>query len=232
MAEREGYWEFGPVSVRQVVAGPLRSNAYILVDHQEGVAAVIDPVDDAPKLLGALKEEGDPRVEAILATHGHFDHVMAAKELRTATGAPFLISEREVQRLKEAKDRAAIYMGIIIEDPAEPDGQLEDGQELQVGSARLQAIDTQGHSRGDLSFLLYLADSTGPVAVFSGDTLFAGSIGRTDRGGSMMALMASIEHRLLTLPDDTLVLSGHGPSTTIGKERQENPFLQSLKQQG
>ena len=231
-----------PAGVRIVTlaVGPLEANCYLVLDEQGRRAAVIDPGDEAERILRAL---GEFRVEWIAVTHAHFDHVGALKELKERTGAPFFMHPADREILAYAPDAAQLFTGRPVPQPPEPDGLLEHGQTLRLGSATIEVRHTPGHSPGGVSFVLHVtssdpADGEGDEAatsggraallgVFTGDALFAGSIGRTDLpGGDYETLLRSIRRELLTLPDTCPVYPGHGPATTIGQERRANPFLQ------
>jgi hydroxyacylglutathione hydrolase len=162
----------------------------------------------------------------ILATHAHWDHVLAARELKELTGAPFAIHEEAVPMLNVLPQQGARFGLPRFPDPPEIDRLLTgDGETVELGAIKFETLYTPGHAPGHLGFLMR-DDSGTPALVFSGDALFAGSIGRTDLpGGDYTRLMRSIREKLLTLPDAVVVLSGHGPQTTIGRERATNPFL-------
>jgi len=165
-------------------------------------------------------EAQDLKVSQIWITHGHVDHVAAVGDVKQATGARVLMhaSDKGMYQMCVAQ---ALLFGIRASEPPEPDGFLQDGEILELGELRAEVIGTPGHSKGGVSF--YFAEQK---AVFVGDTLFQGSIGRTDLpGGSMKELMQNIHRHLLTLPEDTRVYCGHGPPTTIGTEKRTNPFV-------
>jgi glyoxylase-like metal-dependent hydrolase (beta-lactamase superfamily II) len=199
--------------------GPLQANCTILGDEVSGEAIVIDPGDEADRIARRLNELG-LKLKEILLTHAHIDHVSGALPLKRLTGAPILLNENDLPLLRTMATQAA-WLGIETPETAPPDGSLADG--LRVGLDRYPAevLHTPGHSQG--SVCLYFAPLKLLVA---GDTLFAGSIGRTDLpGGNGEQIIHSIQTRLLTLPDETRVLTGHGPETTIGLERRGNPYL-------
>ncbi len=199
--------------------GPLQANCILLGDEESGEAIVIDPGDEAERIHGRLTELG-LKLKQILVTHAHIDHVGGAIKLKRLTGAPILINENDLPQLKIMKMQAS-WLDMSTPETAPPDENLTDG--LSVGLERYPAevIYTPGHTQG--SVCLYFAPLKLLVA---GDTLFEGSIGRTDLpGGNFDQIIDSIHTRLLPLPDETRVLTGHGPETTIGKERRSNPFL-------
>lgn len=209
----------GPV-VRTVPVGPLQCNCSIVADPQAGEALVIDPGDEADRILLALAEV-KCRAVVLLHTHGHFDHIGATARVQRATGAAIRIHDAD-RPLYDALPEQASFFGLAAEPPAPPDGGLGDGEEIAFGRFRAVAIHTPGHTPGSTSFRL---DGDPPI-LFSGDTLFRRSIGRTDLwGGDTGTILASIREKLYTLPEDTRVVCGHGPDTTVGEERKNNPFV-------
>lgn len=206
----------GDLSVEAVPVGPFQVNCYVL--HAGDEAVVVDPGAEAERILGRVDEVG-ATVEAICLTHGHMDHVTAVADVREATGAPVWLHPDDRAIYDQAPDHAARFMGAEMEAPPAPDRELEPGP-WSAGPVDAEVLHTPGHTPGGVT--LHLADE-GLALV--GDVLFAGGIGRTDLGGDRATLMASIEEVLLELPDETRVLPGHGPETTIGREKQVNPFL-------
>jgi glyoxylase-like metal-dependent hydrolase (beta-lactamase superfamily II) len=205
--------------VFQLPIGPLETNCYILCCEESKAAAVIDPGFDGNQIAKFVQER-DFNIDKILLTHAHVDHVGGLPELKEATGAPIYMHPEAVDMLEQAPKTATLFGYFIDELPA-PDVLLADGDEVQVGEERLEVLFTPGHAPGHISFY-----SATLRLVFDGDALFRGSIGRTDFPyASHEVLMASIWDKLMALPDETQVLSGHGPVTTIGAERKENPFL-------
>ena len=202
--------------------GPLHCNCTILGDEEAGEAIVIDPGDEVGRIYRRLVTLG-LKLKQILITHAHIDHVGGALKLKRLTGAPILLNEDDLPQLKIMAMQAE-WLGVETPETASPDASLADG--LRVGLERYPAevLHTPGHTQG--SVCLHFA----PLKmVIAGDTLFAGSIGRTDLpGGNSRQIIESIESRLLALPDETKVLPGHGPATTIGAERRSNPFLHGL----
>ena len=201
--------------------GPLQCNCTILADEETREAIVVDPGDEVSRIHRRLTALG-LTLKQILVTHAHIDHVGGALKLKRLTGAPILLNENDLPLLKMMAMQAG-WLGLETPETAAPDASLTDG--LRVGLERYpaQVLHTPGHTQG--SICLHFA----PLKmVIAGDTLFAGSIGRTDLpGGNSRQIIDSIETRLLALPDETKVLPGHGPATTIGQERASNPFLRS-----
>ena len=199
--------------------GPLQCNCTILGDEEAGEAIVIDPGDETGRIHRRLISLG-LKLKQILVTHAHIDHVGGALKLKRLTGAPILLNENDLPLLKMMEEQAG-WIGVETPEIAPPDASLTDG--LIVGLERYPAtvLHTPGHTQG--SVCLHFAPLNMLIA---GDTLFAGSIGRTDLpGGNSQQILDSIHSRLLALPEETRVLPGHGPATTIGKERSSNPFL-------
>lgn len=197
----------------------MQTNCYLVGCEETSQAAIIDPSWDGRSIL-AMAENDGWQITHILLTHAHFDHIGGLQELKSATGAPIFAHPDAVDMLRDATMSAAFF-GMRIPQPPPPDDMLADGQVLAVGDLQLHVLYTPGHAPGHVCF--HLPDYG---VLFDGDVLFQGSIGRTDLpGGDYDALMTSIKGRLLTLPDDTRVFSGHGSPTTIGQERRTNPFL-------
>ena len=202
--------------------GPLQCNCTILGDEQTGEAIVIDPGDEVGRIHRRLTQLG-LKLKQILVTHAHIDHVGGALKLKRLTGAPIMLNENDLPLLKMMESQAA-WLGIATPETAPPDESLAEGQLVGLEQYPAQVLHTPGHTQG--SVCLHFAPLKLLVA---GDTLFAGSIGRPDLpGGNFGQIIDSIETRLLALPDETKVLPGHGPATTIGAERKSNPFLQTL----
>jgi hydroxyacylglutathione hydrolase len=203
-----------------LVVGALQVNCYILGSETTGRALVIDPGDNAPAILNALRQRRW-RLTHILATHGHFDHLLAARPLQEATGAPLYIHPAEQPLLQALRQTALAWLGTDPGEPPEIGGELQPGTTLSFDDMALEIRATPGHSPGGVS----LVDAAGR-RVFTGDALFAGSVGRTDLpGGDARVLLNSIRDELISLPADYTVLPGHGPATTVGHEQRTNPFL-------
>lgn len=206
-------------SVLQLPLGPLQTNCYILTCTDTKDAIVIDPSWDGAKILATVNAQGW-RLAGIFLTHAHFDHVGGLAELVTASNAPVGAHPDAWPMLKQAPASGALW-GIHIDPVPVPDVSLEDGQQITVGNLQGQVLFTPGHAPGHVCFYF-----PSEHLLFSGDALFQGSIGRTDLpGGDLDLLLSGIRRHLLVLPDETVVLSGHGPATTIGDERRMNPFL-------
>jgi len=207
------------LQVEKLIVGPLASNCYIIWDDKNRIAAIIDPGEDAKDIIKKV-DELDIEINYILATHGHFDHVGAVAQLKREIDVEFLAHKGDFFFIEDGKN-AARRWGFIIDQPPKPDRFIEDGDIIKIGEHELKVLHTPGHSPGGVSFLHN-------KMVFCGDTLFQGSIGRTDfRMGSFEELKQSIKSRLYTLPDSTIVYTGHGPSTTIGTEKMFNPFVRA-----
>lgn len=209
------------LSIKYVTLGIASTNAYVIGDDATNEAVLIDPVDQAETLVQVASESGWT-IKLILATHAHFDHVLASKRLKELTGAPFYIHHEAAEWLKGLPDAGVRFTGAPFPEAATPDRLLTTEPEtIELGEIRLETLYTPGHAPGHLSF--FLRDHG---IVFSGDSLFAGTVGRTDIPGSDPALLIqSIREKLMTLDDDVTVLPGHGRPTTIGHERATNPYL-------
>ncbi|MBW2654172.1 MAG: MBL fold metallo-hydrolase [Deltaproteobacteria bacterium] len=203
--------------IKKLEVGPIMANCFILGCELTKQAVVIDPGDDADRILMELGKS-NLTVKYLINTHGHFDHVSANKRMKEATGAQIAIHPEDEPMLHELS-QSALMFGLSAENSPPADILLKDGDEVSFGDITLQVIHTPGHSRGGIS--LYTKGH-----LFSGDTLFAGSIGRTDlSGGDYDTLISSIKEKLLIFDEDTIVYTGHGPETTIGNEKRMNPFL-------
>jgi glyoxylase-like metal-dependent hydrolase (beta-lactamase superfamily II) len=200
--------------------GPLQCNCSVVADETTREAMVIDPGDEIDRILQIVEQHG-LSVKQIVVTHAHIDHVGGAAKLKRLTGAPILINKNDSTLLKMLAIQAA-WVGMASPEKVHIDQDLADGDVIKTGSLVSTVMHTPGHTEG--SVCLYFAPEQKLIA---GDTLFAGSIGRTDLpGGSFRKIMNSLHHRVLALPDETIVIPGHGPLTTIAEERATNPFLQ------
>jgi glyoxylase-like metal-dependent hydrolase (beta-lactamase superfamily II) len=199
--------------------GLLQCNCTILGDEQSREAIVVDPGYEVPRILAALARH-QLTVRQIVVTHAHIDHIASALELKRITGAPILYNQADLP-LAAMMDEQAQWIGVAPPQVAPPDHSPADLETIAVRGLDAQVIHTPGHTEGSLCLLVPAAS-----LLLAGDTLFAGSVGRTDLpGGNHRKLLESIRERLLPLPDSTLVIPGHGPATTIGEERVSNPFL-------
>ena len=199
--------------------GPLACNCTILGDEQAGEAIVIDPGEEIGRIQKRLAAHG-LKLKQILVTHGHIDHIGGALKLKRLTGAPIYLNEGDLEQLALMQEQAS-WVGVETPETAPPDESLADGMTVGLDAYPAKVLHTPGHTQGSVS--LHFAPLKLLVA---GDTLFAGSIGRTDLpGGNYEQIIDSIQTRLLALPDETKVMPGHGPASTIGAERRSNPFL-------
>lgn len=200
------------------VVGPLGCNCYVVGDPATKEAIVIDPGGDAALLIEELVKLG-VTVKAIVATHAHFDHLIAGEELRVHTGAPFHLHSADRFLLDWWHESGRLFLGVELPPPPEIDADANDGLVLAAGSAQLEVLHTPGHSPGSISLV-------GSDALFSGDALFAGSVGRTDLpGGDTKVLVDAIKSKLFAFGDEMPVYPGHGGVTTVGEEKERNPFV-------
>ena len=199
--------------------GPLHCNCSIIGDETTREAMVIDPGDDIEDVLALIRKH-KLQVKQIVVTHAHIDHVGGAMKLRAATGAPILLNQNDYTLLKML-DVQATWIGVAAPGEVKIDQSVSTGDTVKAGAHAANILHTPGHTEGSVC-LYFPAEKL----LIAGDTLFAGSIGRTDLpGGSMQKIMQSLHSTVLALPDETVVIPGHGPLTTIGEERESNPFL-------
>jgi hydroxyacylglutathione hydrolase len=216
--------------------GLLQCNCSIVGDPETHEAVVIDPGDEVKRILGILTKHG-LKVRAIVSTHAHIDHVGGLAKLHHATGAPVLMHRDDLDLYQHLPEQAS-WLGVRTPETTDVDSFLREGDTVRWGNYEARVLHTPGHTRGSLCLYLPVEaeshdgridvsqDAHLAPQLFAGDTLFAGSIGRTDLwGGSFPEIMRSLQTKILELPDETFVLPGHGPETTVGEERQSNPFL-------
>ncbi len=200
-----------------VVVGPLQENSYVIACEESKEAVVIDPGAEAERIYRVVTFHGF-RLKYIMNTHGHLDHIGGVAEMVEQAGAPFLLHQNDVYLIEGIEDEP-LQAFFQVPIPPPPERFLKDGDIIAVGHLKFQVLHTPGHTPGSVCFLV---ENT----LFSGDTLFSSSVGRTDMpGGSHEQLIRSIREKLLPLHDDISIYPGHGPETTIGRERQCNPYL-------
>ena len=203
--------------IKKLEVGPIVTNCFIVGCESTKEAVVIDPGDDPDKILMKLAES-ELKVKYLMNTHGHFDHVSANKRMKKATGAPIAIHPGDEPMFNELSQSAKMF-GLESEDSPPADIHLNEGDDISFGEITFKVLHTPGHSKGGIC--LYTKGH-----LFAGDTLFSGSIGRTDLpGGDFDTLISSVRQKIFPLDDDTIVYAGHGPETTIGREKATNPFL-------
>jgi len=203
--------------LEHLMVGPLQSNCFIVGDEVSGEAIIIDPGGDGDMILNTVNRK-PWKVTAILNTHAHFDHIAANAVVKNGTGAPLIAPRGDSLFMAQAHIAARMY-GMEVDASPEPDRLLDDGDSIDLGDEKIKMILTPGHTPGGATFVT-------SIGIFPGDSLFAGSIGRTDLpGGDYETLINSIKTRILVLDDDTPVYPGHGPATTVGRERTHNQFL-------
>ena len=205
------------VILKMLVVGPIQSNCYILGCERTRQAAVIDPGGDVDKILMALTKD-NLRCVYIINTHGHFDHSAGNKRLKEVTGAQLIIHRADAPMIVHQAANGGMW-GMKVENSPLPDRTVEEGEFITFGDISLKVLHTPGHSGGGISLV------TDRMA-FVGDTLFAGSIGRTDfPGGDHEALLRNVREKIFPLGDDVVIYPGHGPKTTVGREKRMNPFF-------
>ena len=210
-----------PVSeiiVHGIVVGQFMENCWVIGNRRTGEAICVDPGGEPDEVLAMARDMG-VHIKYIANSHAHIDHILGVGAVRDATGAKFLLHPGDLDMARNTATMAKGWMGIDIENPPDPDAFLDDNDEIDVDGLKLKVLFTPGHTRGSVCFY-----ANG--VLFAGDTLFQGSVGRTDLpGGDEAEELASIVDRLLVLPDDTIVLPGHNDQTTIGQERLRNPYV-------
>lgn len=208
--------------VESIVVGMLQVNCYVLGCEQTGEGVVVDPGDYGGRILDLVRQLG-LKIVAIPNTHAHFDHVLAVDEVRATTGAPFWLHRDDEPVLARGREMVRLWMGYDPGPMPAVDGHIEAGDTLRFGKQEMEVRLAPGHSPGSVVYIHHPSKQA-----FVGDVLFAGSVGRFDFPGSDgPTLLRSIREQLLTLPDDYTVQPGHGPATTVGRERRRNPYLQA-----
>ena len=207
---------------KSLAVGPVGCNCTVVVCPITHEALIVDPGGDAGKILALLPKLG-ARAVGIVHTHGHFDHILGTREVAAATGAPISIHGSDLD-LYQGLVRQARHFDLVAEEPPQPVQILAGGETLRFGQLQARVLHTPGHTPGSVG--LFIAATGGAPLLLAGDTLFAGGIGRTDfPGGSSQQILRSIRDKLFALPDETVVVPGHGPETTIGEEREHNPYV-------
>ncbi len=207
----------GSLTIESMELGELQTNCYLIAENQSSKAVVIDPADEGDRIVQMIQQR-EWILEKILLTHGHYDHIGGLNTLREKADVEVWIHRADAEMLVDAVKNLSLFVGSAYTS-READGFLIEGEIITIGSTEMEVLHTPGHTQGSVSFL-------GSGFVVVGDTLFQGSIGRTDfPGSSSEALIDSIRQKLLILPGETKVYPGHGPQTTIDAERRGNPFL-------
>lgn len=205
------------MKIVSLTVGPIMGNCFLVYDEEAKEAMVIDPGAEGPRIVREIEKRG-LKVKYIVNTHGHSDHIGGNSSVKDATGAKLLIHEEDAPMLTDSRRNLSVFMGENLKLPA-ADEYLKEGDQLEIGNLKFTVIHTPGHTRGGVCLF-------GEGVLFSGDTLFEGSIGRTDfPGGSYKAIIQSIKEKLLVLDDEVIVYPGHGGETSIGREKVINPFL-------
>lgn len=214
------------IDARMLTVGPVQENCFIVREAGASRGVIVDPGEEADRILEAVKELGIEQVEAILVTHTHFDHIGAVAPVARATGAPVYCPEIERQVLANINDYVP-WPDFGPFESYEADHTLQGGEQLELAGLAIEVISTPGHSPGHVTYAISASD-----ALFSGDVLFQGSVGRVDLpGGDWPTLLASIERLIDAFPPEATVYPGHMGITTLGRERASNPFLRELTQQ-
>lgn len=207
--------------MKSLVVGPIETNCYIIWDHSTKEAAVIDPGAEDQSIIGAIESAG-VRPSIILLTHGHFDHVFCAGDISQRYGCPIAMHKDDEEQVAGTMAVAQMYQDVSSFLQFQVNQWLRDGDRLTVGETAIDVLHTPGHSPGGLTFAV-------DGCVFTGDALFAQGIGRSDfPGGNHEQLISSIQTRIFAYADETKVYPGHGPSTTVGREKRSNPYCRIL----
>ncbi len=212
------------MQIKVVVTGPLEENCYIVFDEDTNECIIIDPGDDGEEIENEIKKiSEDIKVKYILLTHAHFDHVGALKYVKEKFGGEILMHKGDLFLLQRAHEVAMMF-GLTVQKQPPPDRFIEDSDEIWLNERiKIKAIYVPGHSPGGMAYLFTYKKE---FHLFTGDILFAGSIGRTDLpGGNFEMLISGIKNKLMVLPPETIVYPGHGPTTTIAREKLTNPFI-------
>lgn len=210
-----------PLIIDTVVVSPFQTNCYIVGCPETKEGIIIDPGDEPERILAVVNFH-QLKIVAIIATHGHLDHVLAVGSVKKATRASFLLPEPDLEIAKSAHIQARFYNWLADPIP-DPDGFLKEGQILDFGRTSFQVLELPGHTPGHVA--LYWTSGTGSGYLFSGDVLFAGTVGRTDLPGGSWEILQNSLKRLMSMPDETIIYPGHGRKTSIGEERRYNPFV-------
>jgi glyoxylase-like metal-dependent hydrolase (beta-lactamase superfamily II) len=217
------YGAMDSILIKKLVVGPLQANCYLVSDAATRETAIVDPGGDAREIVRCM-ESGGLKPVLIVNTHAHPDHVAANAELKKRYEIPILIHKDDAPALAQSGMLSRL-IGLFLEPSPPPDKLLRDGDEIKVGKITLKVVHTPGHSKGSICLWCKGQGDEAPL-IFSGDTVFQDSVGRTDLpGGSYEALMNSIKTKVIKLPDRTRILPGHGPETTVGREKKYNPFF-------
>jgi hydroxyacylglutathione hydrolase len=204
------------VIIRSLTVGPVQENTWLVIDEESHDAILVDPGEEGERLLAAVDAEG-ATLKGIWLTHAHFDHIGAIAHIQRERPVPVWLHPLDRQLYDDALHIAERF-GVSVEQPGAPDHELSEGDVMTLGAHKFSVLHLPGHAPGHVGFF-------GDGVLFGGDTLFAGSVGRTDLPFADAAIFRQSLQRLLSLPDETRVLPGHGPATTIARERASNPYL-------
>lgn len=203
------------LTIKRLIVGPLENNCFIIADDNTKEALIVDPGDEPDRIIDFV-HENNLNVKFIVCTHAHFDHVGAVSDIKQKTGAPIIIHHDEQEIYRGTREQAALW-GFELGEFPKPDMLVSEGDILEIGDLKFEIIHTPGHSPGSICLL-------GKDILFTGDTVFAGSVGRTDLHGGDTVQLKNSFRRLMSLPEEIKILPGHGPETTIGREKTENIF--------